>query len=198
VCLFNSPGEELYKDIVQEYVDMGAFNGGLKFVASDYNFKYYGRFQLALQAKTKYVWIVDDDVIPGLRYLELLTHAINTDSAHGMLGSVGWLMPQQPAAIDKSSSSYHGRPGQVLQPYKTTYSHASTRGGLYFPDEKYSIGNPYLMPADLLCSQWFLETDWIKLLFREKWVSHETAEDFMLSYSLRRYGGIQSFVMPAD
>src|SRR3546814_7516813 len=46
--------------------------GTLHPIISPVNFKYYGRFQLSLQAKTKYVWIFDDDVLPGSRFLELL------------------------------------------------------------------------------------------------------------------------------
>lgn len=29
---------------------------------------------------------------------------------------------------------------------------------------------------DLLCSHWFVETDWVKLLFREKWETSDTGE----------------------
>lgn len=30
--------------------------------------------------------------------------------------------------------------------------------------------------VDLLCSHWFVETDWVKLLFREKWETPQTGE----------------------
>lgn len=46
---------------------------------------------------------------------------------------------------------------------------------------KFSSGYQPLVPltslkVDLLCSQWFIETDWVKLLFREKWETSETGE----------------------
>lgn len=45
---------------------------GITVLASkgDMQLKYFGRFQLALQVKTKYVVIFDDDCIPQKRYLE--------------------------------------------------------------------------------------------------------------------------------
>lgn len=46
----------------------------LHHATSSFNFKFFGRFQLALQAPTSYVWVVDDDVVPGLRFLEALLH----------------------------------------------------------------------------------------------------------------------------
>ena len=42
---------------------------------SNYNFKYFGRFQLALSAPTPYVLVFDDDMVPGRRYLATLLHA---------------------------------------------------------------------------------------------------------------------------
>lgn len=34
----------------------------------------------------------------------------------------------------------------------------------------------WLDQVDLLCSHWFVETDWVRLLFREKWETPATAE----------------------
>ncbi len=58
VCAFNSPRESEYREVVDNYRARfaeagGGAGGGLFFVASSFNFKYYGRFQMALQARTK-------------------------------------------------------------------------------------------------------------------------------------------------
>ncbi|CAM9682368.1 unnamed protein product, partial [Hapterophycus canaliculatus] len=75
VCAFNSPREAEYRKVVERYRSkFSGDRGGLFFVASSFNFKYYGRFQMALQARTKYVWVVDDDVMPGSRFLQQLSH----------------------------------------------------------------------------------------------------------------------------
>ena len=93
LCLFNSPKEAEYLNIVKKWQPKFG-TGVLQPITSPVNFKYYGRFQLALQAHTKYVWVFDDDVIPGKRFLELLRHTIETKDFRGVLGAIGWIMPQ--------------------------------------------------------------------------------------------------------
>ena len=44
--------------------------GRIKFVAGDPQFKYFGRFALAIMAKTPHVLLLDDDSIPGTRVLQ--------------------------------------------------------------------------------------------------------------------------------
>ncbi|CAN0543207.1 unnamed protein product, partial [Laminaria digitata] len=53
VCLFDSPREPEYRAVVELYSDKFRDSGGLFFISSSFNFKYYGRFQMALQARTK-------------------------------------------------------------------------------------------------------------------------------------------------
>jgi len=183
VCLFNSDKEEFYSEIVSRYTKK--FKGGVFIVKSNYNFKYFGRFQLALQVATPYVWIVDDDVLPGKNYLEILTHVGGISDLKGIYGSTGWLMPgHQGNEKGRKLPSYRDPEGKGL--------------GLYFPDFKYRVPNQVLMAVDLLCSQWFLQTDYVRLLFREQLVTYETAEDYHLAYNLRKYAGVQSYVLPMD
>jgi hypothetical protein len=212
VCIFASPLEAHFRAVVEQFRLSGALGGRIHIIRSDYNFKFYGRFQLALAAATKYVWLMDDDVIPGRRYLELLMHSVSSPQTRGALGSVGWLMPSPPqeyaAYIATKKLKFRLRPN-VLETYrqslkfrlplswKFNYRRQDRYGGLYFPDEKYRIPSPVVLPVDLLCSQWFLETRWVALLFREKWLTFETAEDYMLAYSLRRYANVQSLVLPS-
>lgn len=56
-------------------------------VRSNFNFKYHGRFALALLARTEYVCLLDDDILPGSRWIEncLATMA----KKPGILGGVG-------------------------------------------------------------------------------------------------------------
>ncbi|CAM9594264.1 unnamed protein product, partial [Phaeothamnion confervicola] len=164
VCLFDSAREAEYLDIISFY--KGRFHGGgLRYVRSTWNFKYYGRFQLALQATTKFVWVIDDDVVPGTKFLRQLSHVASTtgpDAVRGALGSVGWIMP---GAAD-SGSSGGGLSGPGGKYY--SYRDPSARGGLYIPDRRYGMPVSLLQEVDVLCSQWFIETDWVRLLFRER------------------------------
>ena len=47
--------------------------------ASGYEFKHYGRFQMALQSEPDFVYIVDNDMILGTRTLEILCRIAGTD-----------------------------------------------------------------------------------------------------------------------
>lgn len=205
VCVFSSDNAERYHSVVALKEPAFLARGmALHTVTSSYNFKFFGRFQMALQATTEYVWVIDDDVVPGRRFLELLTHtasvvppdvgAGNAEGSSttgppsipgdccGALGSTGWLMPPP----DKTTNAL------------VNYRDPSTAGGLYLPDDRYGLAVTALVEVDLLCSQWFLETESVPLLFREHAPTHDTGEDMMLSYTLRKFSGLGSFILPVD
>ncbi|CAM9171539.1 unnamed protein product [Chrysoparadoxa australica] len=182
VCAFDSPKETEVLTVLDSYRGRFLNRGGLYEMYSGINFKYFGRFQLALQATTKYVWFMDDDVLPGSLFLELLSHVAGTKEVVGALGSIGWIMP----GLQQEGGRF------------PSYRDKSKDGGLYIPDRRYNIPVSSLQEVDLLCSQWFLETEWIKLLFREAWITAETGEDYALAYALRKYAGVPSYVMPMD
>jgi len=55
--------------------------------SSNYNFGVWARFAYALNAKTEYVCVFDDDTIPGNRWFE---NCLNTLKTHdGLLGTIG-------------------------------------------------------------------------------------------------------------
>ena len=50
---------------------------------------------MALTAPTDFVWLVDDDMIPGKKYLGQLMHAAGTDLlGNSLLGSIGRVLPR--------------------------------------------------------------------------------------------------------
>lgn len=56
-------------------------------VRSNFNFKYHGRFALALLARTDHVCLLDDDIVPGSRWLENCVETMGRTP--GILGGVG-------------------------------------------------------------------------------------------------------------
>lgn len=62
VMCFNSPKQSAYESVVAKY---RAIHGDdrVVFTVSNYNHKFHGRFLLAYMAKTKYVLVVDDDIM---------------------------------------------------------------------------------------------------------------------------------------
>ena len=134
----------------------------IMFVAmGEMQLKYFGRFQLALQCRSKYVAVFDDDCIPQERYFETALHTINTESYRGILGTKG-----TPA----SENAFYGPVSR------------SNR----------------IFEADVVGGSWFMESEWVKLMFRDRIHSWDTGEDFHLCANARKYANIRSFVMPVD
>ncbi|CAF3865140.1 unnamed protein product [Adineta steineri] len=123
--------------------------------------KYFGRFQLALQCRTKYVIVFDDDCIPQKRYLEVAMYTINTKEYRGILGTKG---------TPTSESYYYGPVSKSSQ----------------------------IIEVDVVGGSWFMESEWVKLMFHDKIYSWNTGEDFHLCANARKYANIRSFVMPVD
>jgi len=181
VCAFDSPKVSEYREIVKQY-EKSFEPGVLTLTESDFNFKYYGRFQLALQAPTDFVWVIDDDMIPGPKMLALLTYILNVKELRaGAVGTIGWIMPP---LKEKTHQFLSYRSGEL-------------HGGLYFESLTFGVRVKQLVAADLLCSHWFMRTVHVPLLFRQKWLTSGTAEDYMLAYSLRRFANLESFVIPS-
>ena len=68
-------------------VDLDTLQGINKYCDSNHNWKYFGRFTLAMMAQTEFVAFFDDDTIPGNMWFE---NCVNTHSqVNGILGGVG-------------------------------------------------------------------------------------------------------------
>ncbi|CAF2737853.1 unnamed protein product [Rotaria sp. Silwood2] len=55
-----------------------------------------------------------------------------------------------------------------------------------------------IIEADVVGGSWFMENEWVKLMFHDKMHSWNTGEDFHLCANARKYANIRSFVMPVD
>ncbi|KAJ7566100.1 hypothetical protein O6H91_02G087800 [Diphasiastrum complanatum] len=179
VLAFSSPVENSVRQIVKTYND-----SRIHFVGSTYNFKYYGKFQMALQAGgADYVYFLDDDMIPGRKMLQILAHAAGTEKYHNaVLGSVGRVLPFRQR--DFSFPSYHKL--------------GSKEAGIYLPDPAYGIIVDRAVQVDFLSSGWFMSAEHVKTMFIETPFTFETGEDLHLSYQLQKYRDAGSFVIPAD
>ncbi|KAK3155540.1 hypothetical protein QOZ80_2BG0204510 [Eleusine coracana subsp. coracana] len=179
VLSFGSPNEATLRRIVDSYND-----SRISFVSSGYDFKYYGRFQMALQSESDFVYVLDDDMIPGARMLEILCHVAGTEKyGNAVLGSIGRILPFRQKK-DFSFPSYR--------------KFRSKEAGLYLPDPAYDITVDRIVQVDFLSSSWFLPADLVKTLFIETPFTFMTGEDLHLSYQLQKYMGAGSFVLPVD
>ncbi|CAI9776462.1 unnamed protein product [Fraxinus pennsylvanica] len=178
VLSFGSPNEQSLKRIVDSYN-----NSRISFISSSYDFKYYGRFQMALQTEADLVYILDDDMIPGTKMLQILSHVAGTEKyKNSVLGSIGRILPFRQK--DFTFPSYR--------------KFRSKEAGLYLPDPAYDITINRVVQVDFLCSSWFLSAELVKTLFTETPFTFMTGEDLHLSYQLQKYRDAGSFVLPVD
>ncbi|KAK6138103.1 hypothetical protein DH2020_028143 [Rehmannia glutinosa] len=178
VLSFGSPNEKSLKNIVDSYN-----NSRISFVSSTYDFKYYGRFQVALQTEGDFVYVLDDDMIPGRKMLEILSRVAGTEKyKNSVLGSIGRILPFRQK--DFTFPSYR--------------KFRSKEAGLYLPDPAYDIVIDRVVRVDFLSSSWFLSADLVKTLFIETPFTFMTGEDLHLSYQLQKYRDAGSFVLPVD
>ncbi|EFC41069.1 predicted protein [Naegleria gruberi] len=59
-------------------------------------------------------------------------------------------------------------------------------------------GSEQIIEVDVVGGSWFMEREWVKLLFREKMFSWATGEDWHLCSNARKYANIRCFVMPVS
>ncbi|KAK4356371.1 hypothetical protein RND71_025342 [Anisodus tanguticus] len=178
VVAFGSPNEQSLKRIVDSYND-----SRISFISSTYDFKYYGRFQMALKTEADLVYIVDDDMIPGKKMLQILAHVAGTYKyKNSVLGCIGRILPFRQKDF-------------VFPRYR---KFRSKEAGLYLPDPAYNITVDRIVQADFLSSSWFLSAELVKTLFIETPFTFMTGEDLHLSYQLQKYRNAGSFVLPVD
>jgi len=137
------------------------------------NMGVWARFAFALNAKSKYVCIFDDDTIPGQRWLE---NCLKTMAERkGLLGTVGLHYPN-PLPAEHPQCSYY-------EPY--------VRYGWVNP-------NPEVKQVDLVGHAWFFEREWLSYYWRElpdpKYKL--CGEDMHFSYMLAKYADLGTFVPP--
>jgi hypothetical protein len=188
VCAWASPKEPEIRLSIESWVRTHAAlvqRAPLKTVFGSMQLKYTGRFQMALQASSPYIVVLDDDNIPGSRFVEVCLHMINTELYHGLLGVNGHVCPLPHGLADGRSAT-----GQMPM-----YIDKGTTHGVWYGENHQ---NDRAHAVDLVGGVWFMETMWVKLLFREQAWTFQTGEDFHLTYLLRKYAGVRTFVVPID
>ena len=137
-----------------------------RWVVSNHNWKFFGRFTLALMAETPYIALFDDDILPGPRWLENCLETIKRPEYGGILGGSGVRLP--------TAGGYEG----------------NTRVGWHGPH------NEKPEEVDLVGHAWFMERNILPLMWRETPHTLANGEDIHLCYTAQKYGGIKTFVPP--
>ena len=129
------------------------------------------RFAFALNAKSEYICIFDDDTIPGRKWLENCYNTIQT--REGLLGTIG-LLYQNPFPPDNPNCSYYE----------------------YYERVGWANPNEEIKQVDLVGHSWFFKKEWLSDYWREQPNPKYNlcGEDMHFSYMLQKYRNLPTFV----
>jgi hypothetical protein len=133
-----------------------------------HDFKYHGRFALALLAQTEHIAILDDDSIPGSKWFENCQTTM--EDTPGILGTYGV----------KFRSDIYDVPGYMWQ-------HES---------EGWNTKRDETVEVDFIGQSWFFQREDLNYLWREVPYCYTNAEDMQFSYLAKKYGNVNSYCPP--
>lgn len=136
-------------------------------VRSDENLGVWARFSLALMAETEYIWILDDDFLPGSKWLENVMQT-ELQTGEALFGSRG--------LIFKSKHNY-------LE-YQEVGTHSPNKGAA----EVDIVGHNWIFKRKFLADFWGQ--------YSHAFPSRFAGEDIHISYSLQRNKSIKTIVPP--
>jgi len=145
----------------------------LHVISSSVNLKYFGRFSLALFVQTDFLFVVDDDVIPGRDWLANCHDLCNRERA--VVASAGRIIPAGDFQPESLKNIGHHFIGDVESKYSFNFCEADTK-------------------VDFGCNSWFLRTSWIRDFWSLSPYTLETGEDIHLAASMSILNGIDTIV----
>lgn len=145
---------------------------------SNYNYGVWARFAYALNARTDYVCVFDDDTIPGNKWLE---NCLNTYETHpGLLGGIGLRFKDSNYTLDQLPDGRYTRYGWDSNPI--------------------CVGNnDEPVEVDIVGHSWFFARDLLSVFWRELPGRNWTmlcGEDIHFSYMLQKYTDFKTWVPP--
>ncbi len=143
---------------------------------SEKNLKYFGRFSLAINCTTKFVWLIDDDIIPGRKWLENCTQ--KCEELNSIIACTGRIIPKnnfQPEKFSLRGSFKHyvGVPKGVKT---VNYCEKDTR-------------------VDYGCNSYFFQREWLSAYWSVWPATFQTGEDIHLSAACKELLGVNTVVL---
>jgi GT2 family glycosyltransferase len=148
-------------------------------IVSDQNLKFFGRFSIATHIDSRYLLVIDDDVIPGRQWLELCLEVSNFYNA--IVSCTGRLI----------------QPGN----FKPEEIHPSLYKQFFIGDnqraEEYNYCSDHTF-VDYGCNSYFFRTEWLRYFWSIWPCTFLSGEDIHLSSSLKVSRGIPTIVPAQD
>ena len=151
----------------------------LNSVLSNYNYGVWARFTYALNARTDYVCVIDDDTIPGSKWIE---NCVNTYETHsGLLGGIGLRFKNSNYELDTTSDGKYWRCG-----WDSWRPDNNIVGNVEKPTQ-----------VDIVGHSWFFSRDLLSVLWREipdKSWTMLCGEDIHFSHMIQKYTDFKTWV----
>jgi hypothetical protein len=141
-------------------------------IHSSENLKYFGRFSLANLVTTEYVWLLDDDILPGKHWAEMCIEKVKLTNC--LITGAGRTIP---------NGSY--RPETPYFYYKNFFGDASKKNYNYTSKDTL---------VDFGIQSYFLKSKWIASFWKIYPSTFESGEDIHLAASLKIDLGIKTMV----
>ena len=133
------------------------------------NFHHIGRFYHALNVQTPYIFIIDDDIIPGINYIQ---HCLDT------MNQVG----------DSVLTAY----GLILNPEIKKYKPIKRLGWHSLLNNSAGFNSP--QQVDMAGHSWFFKKTTLKYITYEEPIVQNNGEDLHFSYCCSKYGNLPIIV----
>lgn len=164
------------KDILEKYYDFFPF---INVISSSKNLKYFGRFSITINCTTEYIWLVDDDVIPGNMWLENCTNKCL--ELNSIIACNGRIIPEgnyQPDKFDLrySFKRYVGVPKGIQT---MNFCKKDT-------------------VVDYGCNSYFFKREWLNAYWSIWPITFLTGEDIHLSAVCKVKLGVSTIVLQQD
>ena len=145
------------------------------YIRSDVNLKYFGRFSLAMHTQSEYVWLLDDDIIPGRKWLE--TAYEKCRSLNTIVCCTGRIIPKNDFHPERAAS------GDIPE---------------FFIGDCYNSADFNYCPRDTVvdfgCNSYFMRTEWLKDFWAISPFTLSMGEDIHLSAALKMLRNVATLV----
>lgn len=144
----------------------------LHFINSTVNFKYFGRFSIAQFVKSKYIYMMDDDVVPSENWLSKCQTLC--DQKNAIISSAGRIIPKFDLNIEKGNNF-------SWMCFGDTTSHPFN----FCPND---------IEVDFGCNSWFFKKERLNNFMKIPPSTFDTGEDIHLSASNKIFNEIPTIV----
>lgn len=165
IVFFQNENHQDFSSVLAKWPDVKHMH------ASSWNTKFHGRFAAALMLNTEFVAIADDEVVPGLKWLEAAVRVV--DQLDCIVGNTGRIVIPDVFFEGKSRGFEKVRDATLNK----------------------DLEHPEPVQVDFVGHWWITRTQHLHAMWRSEPASLWTGEDVHLSAAAKLYHGVDTYVL---